>query len=191
MKLSPISTIKNLICWKTGPLFAFIFHAIYSIHSALFRCCWPAAPPCTTQLPRYEQPLPKTQFQTVRTTAYTETEADHIPYGNHTALGTTLSCGAVKSAAADWSRWPAGTVFRIMETGETYQVDDYGWALAGRNTIDLYKPSRYLMNCWGCRNVTIQILQWGDPNYSYEILKPRARYPHVRRMLRELEGKPV
>ena len=148
---------------------------------------------CATQRPLlpYERPLPKTQFQTVRTTAYTHTEADHIPYGRHNALGTTLSCGAVKSAAADWSRWPAGTVFRILETGETYQVDDYGWDLAGRNTIDLYKPTRYQMNNWGLRHVTIQILQWGDPGYSYHVLEPRSRYPHVRRMLREFEGKPV
>jgi|ERR1700677_1323902 len=143
------------------------------------------------ELPRYERPLAKTEFQTVRTTAYTDTEADHIQYTNHNALGSTLSYGAVKSAAADWSRWPAGTVFRIVETGETYQVDDYGWDLAGRNTIDLYKPSRYEMNSWGCRNVTIQILQWGDPKYSYQVLEPRSRFPHVRRMLRELEGKPV
>ena len=148
---------------------------------------------CASQRPLlpYERPLPKTEFQNVRTTAYTETEADHIQYGKHTALGTTLSCGRVKSAAADWSRWPAGTVFRIIETGETYQVDDYGWDLAGRNTIDLYKPSRYEMNNWGLRHVTIQILQWGDPGFSYHFLRPLARYPHIHRMLLEFEGKPA
>ncbi|HWB58819.1 MAG TPA: hypothetical protein VG733_04970 [Chthoniobacteraceae bacterium] len=148
---------------------------------------------CASERPLlpYETPLPKTQFQQVRTTAYTDTESDHLPYGNHTALGTTLSYGPVKSAAADWSRWPAGTVFRILETGETYQVDDYGWDLAGRNTIDLYKPSRSEMNNWGLRHVTIQILQWGDPGYSFHFLEPHARYPHIRRMLLEFEGKPV
>jgi 3D (Asp-Asp-Asp) domain-containing protein len=142
-------------------------------------------------LPRYEKPLAKTEFQTVRTTAYTDTESDHIKYSNHNALGSTLQCGPVKSAAADWSRWPAGTVFRIVQTGEVYRVDDYGWALSGRNTIDLYKPSRHEMNYWGVRNVTIQILNWGDTNYSYEVLRPRSRYPHVKRMLREMENKPV
>lgn len=149
---------------------------------------------CSTShhaLMSYEPPIAKTQFQTIRTTAYTETESDHLVYGKHTALGTVLSCGRVKSAAADWSRWPAGTVFRIMETGEIYQVDDYGWDLAGRNTIDLYKPSRSAMNAWGLRRVTIQIIQWGDPNYSYRFLRPLARYPHIRRMLMEFEGKPV
>lgn len=143
------------------------------------------------ELPRYERPLAKTDYQTVRTTAYTHTESDHRQYTNHNALGGTLGYGQIKSAAADWSRWPAGTVFKIVETGETYRVDDYGWALTGRNTIDLYKPTRYDMNNWGCRTVTIQILQWGDTNYSYEVLKPRSHYPHVRRMLREIEGKPV
>jgi 3D (Asp-Asp-Asp) domain-containing protein len=148
---------------------------------------------CATQrvLPHYERPLAKAQFQTVRTTAYTDTEADHRIYTNHNAIGTTLQSGVIKSAAADWSRWPAGTVFRILETGETYQVDDYGWDLSGRNTIDLYKRTRLEMNRWGCRYVTIQILQWGDLNYSYHILKPRDHYPHVRRMVREIEGKPV
>ncbi|MGB8355810.1 MAG: hypothetical protein WCD79_18065, partial [Chthoniobacteraceae bacterium] len=133
----------------------------------------------------------RAEFQNVRTTAYTHTEADHLAYGKHNALGTTLCSGEIKSAAADWSRWPAGTVFRIVQTGETYQVDDYGWALAGRNTIDLYKPTRFDMNQWGVRAVTIQVLQWGDMNYSYHILRQRNHYPHVRRMVLEIEGKPV
>jgi len=148
---------------------------------------------CATHkpLPRYEKPIARTEFQTVRTTAYTHTEADHRCYGRSNALGSTLNYGRIKSAAADWSRWPAGTVFRVVETGEIYQVDDYGWALAGRNTIDLYKPTRNEMNRWGLRVVTIQVLNWGDVNYSYHVLKPRSRYPHVNRMVREIEGKPV
>jgi len=39
----------------------------------------------------------------------------------------------------------------IVATGQIYQIDDYGWALAGRNTIDLYCPSRSEMNEWGVR----------------------------------------
>lgn len=145
---------------------------------------------CATHrpLPKYEKPLAKTQFQTVRTTAYTHTESDHRKYTNHNALGSRLCCGKINSAAADWSRWPAGTVFRIAETGELFRVDDYGSALAGRNTIDLYKPTRRAMNHWGVREVNIEVLQWGDMRYSYELLKPRSRYPHVERMLREMQG---
>jgi len=147
-----------VIFWKNGALIAYNrAREIYDTGRNRRVAGWMRRP---TPVAPYERPLAKTEFQTVRTTAYTDTEADHIPYGNHNALGTTLNYGTVKSAAADWSRWPAGTIFRIVQTGETYQVDDYGWDLAGRNTIDLYKPSRYEMNCWGCRNVTIQILQW-------------------------------
>ena len=58
--------------------------------------------------------------------------------------------GAYGSAAADWSRWPAGTIFRLLSTGQIYCVDDYGWALSGRNTIDLYRATRGEMNSWGC-----------------------------------------
>jgi 3D (Asp-Asp-Asp) domain-containing protein len=132
--------------------------------------------------------LARTEFQRVRTTAYFDGEADHRRYTNHNALGTCLQTGEVNSAAADWSRWPAGTMFLLLQTGQIYVVDDYGWDLAGRNTIDLYMPTRDQMDCWGARPVDIQILQWGDPRASYDTLRPRASYPHVARMLRELRS---
>src|SRR5215831_10426511 len=120
----------------------------------------------TRSLPKYEPPLPRSQFMKV---------------------GTSLTSGRVRSAAADWARWPAGTKFLLLSTGQVYQVDDYGWALSGRNTIDLYCPSAMEMNQWGVRRVTIQILEWGDPWKSYRVLKPRRDYAHVRRMLGEIE----
>jgi 3D (Asp-Asp-Asp) domain-containing protein len=138
-------------------------------------------------LPAYEPPLKRSQFMKVRTTAYTDTESDHRIYTNHNAAGTTLLLGPVRSAAADWSRWPLGTQFLLLSTGQTYVVDDYGWALAGRNTIDLYCPDRGEMNNWGLRSVTIQILKWGDPEESYRLLKERRNYAHVRRMLNEIQ----
>ena len=46
------------------------------------------------------------------------------------------------SAAADWSRFPLGTRFQIVGTQDRYVIDDYGGALVGTNTIDLYKTSR-------------------------------------------------
>jgi 3D (Asp-Asp-Asp) domain-containing protein len=205
----------------------------------------------TTALPKYEAPLAKRDFQNVRTTAYTHTESDHLPFGNHNALGGKLhaATGAIRraeytpraiavsgdspadyrrasysgaalekfslketkttklvktkhgtkkvvvtskpqigSAAADWSRWPAGTVFRLISTGQVFRVDDYGWALAGRNTIDLYMPSRSSMNSWGAREENIQILQWGDPNESLRLLQAHTGYRHIRRMVLELQG---
>jgi 3D (Asp-Asp-Asp) domain-containing protein len=134
-------------------------------------------------LPPYEKPMARTQFQTVRTTAYTHTESDHREHGRSTALGTSLRAGPINSAAADWSRWPAGTLFRIAETGELFEVDDYGWALSGTNTIDLYKSSRAAMNGWGVRRVTIENLRWGDPARSLAVLRPRAKFRHVKRMV--------
>ena len=208
-------------------------------------------------LPPYEPPLAKTDFQHVRTTAYTHTESDHREYGNHNALGGELQAAGppihraevtrraipvegvprampvddtgsfspqlqpfsveerrtvtrtakrgtkttrsvkravavskprVGSAAADWSRWPAGTAFRLVSTGQIYRVDDYGWALAGRNTIDLYMPNQREMNSWGARQEAIQILQWGDPQESLQFLRRHQDYRHIKRMVLELEG---
>jgi 3D (Asp-Asp-Asp) domain-containing protein len=214
-------------------------------------------------LPAYEPPLAKTNFQQVRTTAYTHTEADHLQYSNHNALGGELHAAdpathraevttgatlayevqraipasendsyspplqhfsmderqpvppgpkraprtrprttrAVKravvvskppqigSAAADWSRWPAGTVFRLVSTGQNYRVEDYGWALSGRNTIDLYMVNQREMNNWGARDETIEVLKWGDPRESLQFLRRHQDYRHIKRMVLELEGR--
>ena len=217
-------------------------------------------------LPAYEAPLAKSDFQTVRTTAYTHTESDHLQFTNHNALGgqlqaagppihraentalplepegdyrlvsytpgpqpfsmnddepkatvrkaaraitttTTTTTQTVKvvrgkrvvvkarpqppkigSAAADWSRWPMGTTFRLLSTGQIYRVDDYGWALAGRNTIDLYMATPAEMNAWGAREEPIQILKWGDAEESLRFLQRHQDYKHIRRMVLELQG---
>lgn len=180
------------------------------------------------QLPAYERPLARSDFQNVRTTAYTHTESDHRKYGNLTALGSELHAasrptvpraipiGASESAAgyqqiayvsrsqpfalqdspseiygsaaADWSRWPAGTIFRVVATGQLYRVEDYGWALAGRNTIDLYMATPRDMNGWGVRQELIEIVQWGDPAASLHKLAPHQKFRHIKRMVLELEG---
>ena len=209
-------------------------------------------------LPQYEAPLAKTDFQHVRTTAYTHTEADHRAYSNHNALGGELHAAGppihraevarraipvddapravpvdetasyspklrpfsmeetqtvtrttkrgtkttrtikravvvskprIGSAAADWSRWPMGTTFRLLSTSQIYRVEDYGWALAGRNTIDLYMPNQREMNSWGARQETIQVLQWGDPQESLQFLRRHQDYRHIKRMVLELEGR--
>jgi 3D (Asp-Asp-Asp) domain-containing protein len=205
----------------------------------------------TSPLPKYETPLVKRDFQNVRTTAYTHTEADHRQFTNHNALGGQLhaATGAIRraeytpralaastdeqsdyrrasytpaaiqpfsmesrrttkvvktkhgtkrvvvvtkpqigSAAADWSRWPVGTVFRLLSTGQVYKIDDYGWALAGRNTIDLYMPTRSAMNSWGARAEGIQILRWGSSDESLRLLQAHQSYKHIRRMVLELQG---
>ena len=210
-------------------------------------------------LPAYEAPLAKTDFQHVRTTAYTHTEADHRQYSNRNALGGELRAAGpaihraevvaratlayeapraipldengsyspplqrfsiedrrtvtrtakrpakptrnvkravavskppqIGSAAADWSRWPAGTVFRLLSTGQNYRVEDYGWALSGRNTIDLYMANQREMNTWGARPETIEVLKWGDPQESLQFLQRHQDYRHIKRMVLELEGR--
>ena len=210
-------------------------------------------------LPAYERPLSKTDFQNVRTTAYTHTESDHREYSNHNALGGELHAAdppihraeavtratlayevpravpvdetashspqlqpfsmeetrtvtrtskhaaqtprsvkravtisrppQIGSAAADWSRWPAGTVFRLLSTGQSYRVEDYGWALSGRNTIDLYMANQREMNSWGARQEAIEILKWGNPEESLQFLRRHQDYRHIKRMVLELEGR--
>ena len=218
----------------------------------------------TRALPAYEPPVAKTDFQNVRTTAYTHSEADHTQYGSRNALGgelhaagpaihraenvrragtisdsddvdvinisntdaklqpfsmqekkatratttktatrvtkTTTMRGAkptvavskssrIGSAAADWSRWPMGTTFRLLSTGQTYRVEDYGWALSGRNTIDLYMSNRRDMNTWGARQEPIQILRWGDAQQSLQVLQSHTDHKHIKRMVLELQGR--
>jgi 3D (Asp-Asp-Asp) domain-containing protein len=217
----------------------------------------------TRALPPYEPPLTRTEFQNVRTTAYTHTEADHTQYGARNALGGELHAAGpaihraenvsralaisdsddseiirvsnsgpalqpflveetktttrvttttritrtakvsrlarragalgrppkIGSAAADWSRWPMGTTFRLLSTGQIYRVEDYGWALSGRNTIDLYMANRRDMNSWGARQEPIQVLRWGDPQQSLQFLQSHQDYKHIKRMVLELEGR--
>jgi 3D (Asp-Asp-Asp) domain-containing protein len=220
-------------------------------------------------LPAYEPPIAKSDFQHVRTTAYTHTESDHTQFGARNALGgelhaagpaihraenvrqaralstdnddtdvinisssdaklekfsmnkpkkaarvtttvtttttrvtkTTTTKGVkcavaaskapprIGSAAADWSRWPMGTTFRLLSTGQVYRVEDYGWALSGRNTIDLYMANRSDMNAWGARQEPIQVLHWGDPSESLRVLASHQDYKHIKRMVLELQGR--
>jgi 3D (Asp-Asp-Asp) domain-containing protein len=95
----------------------------------------------------------------------------------------------IGSAAADWSRWPMGTTFRLLSTGQMYRVEDYGWALSGRNTIDLYMANRRDMNSWGARQEPIQVLRWGDQQQSLQFLQSHQDYKHIKRMVLELEGR--
>ena len=125
------------------------------------------------------------RMSNVRTTAYTKKEKG----GPRNALGTYLSGRHVMSAAADWSVFPVGTRFRICSTREEFIIDDYGTALVGTNTIDLYKPSKLEMKRWGARNVDIDILQWGSEEKSMQVLVPRAKHPQVQKMMVSLQKK--
>ena len=122
----------------------------------------------------------------VRTTAYTHHEGGS---GVHNALGEYLSGRHVMSAASDWSRYPLGTRFRLADTNEEYVIDDYGGALVGTDTIDLYKPSRLEMKNWGVRYVDIDVLQWGSEEQSLKVLAPRCKHHCARQMVAALQKK--
>src|SRR6266481_6000998 len=120
-----------------------------------------------------------------RTTAYTRIEKG----GRRNALGKYLSGRHVMSAASDWSRFPLGTRFRICSTREEFIIDDYGTALVGTNTIDLYKPTKLEMKRWGARNVDIDVLQWGSEQKSLQVLGPRMKHAQVQKMVVALQKK--
>lgn len=142
---------------------------------------------CETPGSQSNRPTPTAygrRISNVRTTAYTHTERG----GGHNAIGRSLSGKNQMSAAADWSRFPLGTRFQIVGTQDRYVIDDYGGALVGTNTIDLYKPSRRAMHSWGVRLVDIDILEWGSRQESLKVLAPRRRNGLVRRMIAGIEA---
>lgn len=128
------------------------------------------------------------KISSVKTTAYTHTEADHKKYKVASAVGTPLKYGSVRSAAADWSVFPVGTVFKIEGDSHLYEVDDYGSALVGTNTIDLYKPTKADMRNWGARKVNIEVVRWGSFSKSLAIMKDREKASgRVRAMVQRIE----
>ena len=138
--------------------------------------------------PRDKHSMPVYAFadrtRIVRTTAYTCSEDDHLIYGSKNATGTILRYNdRVRSAAADWSFYPVGTTFRIKGLPYLYVVDDYGSALLGTGTVDIYKPNKEIMNLWGRRNVELTVVQWGSFTRSAELLSKRTSFGHCRAML--------
>jgi 3D (Asp-Asp-Asp) domain-containing protein len=128
------------------------------------------------------------RINSVKTTAYTHTEKDHKKYKVASAAGNTLKYGNVRSAAADWSVFPVGTMFKIDGDPHVYEVDDYGSALVGTNTIDLYKPNKTEMKAWGARKVNIEVVRWGSFSKSLAIMKDREKVSgRVRAMVQRIE----
>jgi 3D (Asp-Asp-Asp) domain-containing protein len=142
---------------------------------------------CETPSPQATKQSPTAygrRITNVRTTAYTHTERG----GRRNAIGKSLSTQNHVSAAADWSRFPLGTRFRIVGTQDRYIIDDYGGALVGTNTIDLYMTNRRAMRLWGVRRVDIDILEWGSKQQSLKVLAPRRTNGLVRRMIAGIEA---
>ncbi len=90
------------------------------------------------------------RFVSAKASAYSSGAADNAQWVGRTAIGTSLRSGAINSAASDWSKFPLGTKFRVVETGKIYQVDDYGSAMVGKMKVDLFTPSTKQMDKVGC-----------------------------------------
>lgn len=128
------------------------------------------------------------QKMSVRTTAYTHTEAGGVKNG----VGGRLRFKSdTRSAAADWSWLPLGTRFRLAGDKQEYVIEDYGSALVGRQTIDMYMPSRAAVRAWGVKTVQIEILEWGSKAMSLKLLEGRTRNGHVRTMVSSLRSQGV
>ena len=122
----------------------------------------------------------------IKTTAYTDSESGHRKYGIKNAIGSRLQSGSMNSAAADWSRFPIGTKFRVVDNNQMYVIDDYGPALIGTDTIDLYVPSRRLMDQWGSKRVMIEVFEKGSYEKSLEVLEPRQGSRYVKQMVQNI-----
>ncbi|GHC47009.1 3D domain-containing protein [Roseibacillus persicicus] len=118
----------------------------------------------------------------VRATAYSHMQNEPGAPGRMNAAGGILKYGQVRSAAADWSKYPVGTKFRIKGLPYLYVVDDYGSALTGTNTIDIFHPTLGGIKKWGLRTIEIDIVQWGSWERTLALLKGRQGYWHTRDM---------
>jgi 3D (Asp-Asp-Asp) domain-containing protein len=130
----------------------------------------------------------KPKIVPVKATAYSSGAKCNGAWSGRNAVGGRLKSGVVNSAAADWSRFPVGTKFRVKETGKVYQVDDYGSAMVGKDKVDLFMPDYGQVYRWGVRHVTLEIVEWGSAEKSLKILKPRSKSGHVRKMVEKLEA---
>jgi hypothetical protein len=84
-----------------------------------------------------------------------------------------------------------GHAFEWWDSPQQYVIEDYGSALVNRQTIDLYMPTRRMMNAWGVKHVDIEILEWGSKAMSLKLLEGRQRRQHVRTMVAQLRSQGV
>ena len=130
--------------------------------------------------------VPVGERKVIKTTAYTDSESGHRGHNAKNAIGSRLQSGSINSASADWSRFPIGTKFRVVDNNQMYVIDDYGPALVGTDTIDLYVPSRRLMDQWGSKRVTIEVFEKGSYDRSLEVLQTRQGSRYVRQMVQNI-----
>lgn len=186
--------LKSAMYFVLGAIPAFLFAIVMQhwIKPLIFALCAFFAVSCASQSPptTKSKVIMPSSIKAVRTTAYSHTENDHKKYGNKSAIGTNLVYNSQRnSAAADWSVFPVGTQFRVKGYPKIYVIDDYGSALVGTRTIDIYRPNKKMMRLWGVRYVDIEIVKWGCYRESRAIIQDRKKYAHIRAMDEELRKK--
>ncbi len=125
---------------------------------------------CASPESGYDEPLARDVYQKVNVTSYAGA-ASEAGSPAATARSTRYQSGSISSAAADWARWPAGTLFRVLATGELYEVDDFTDDIVGKNTLLLYKPAAAALSNSGMHYVTIEIIRWGGFPASAALLR--------------------
>ncbi len=139
---------------------------------------------CAGSKSGYEEPLQREVYQKVNVAAYAGAASDPgTPAA--TARGTRYQSGSLSSAAADWVRWPAGTLFRVLATGELFEVDDFTDDIVGKNTLLLYKPAAAALANANTHYVTIEIIRWGSFTDSALMLR-QQRSSTAKKILTEL-----
>lgn len=135
--------------------------------------------------PRPVEPPPQRDvYQKVNVSIYAGAAGDSGAPAT-AARGSRYQSGAISSAAADWSRFPAGTIFRVLATGELYEVDDFTEDVVGRNLLLLYKPAAARAGDQAERQVTVEIVTWGSPKDSTVRLRGQ-RSSTAKKILEEL-----
>jgi 3D (Asp-Asp-Asp) domain-containing protein len=172
--------MKSLVCFFIISLFCLIWAGCSGTSSKGKRASHSGAKAVVAA----PTPWNSNRHRMVKTTAYSHKENEPGAEGRKNSIGTTLRYGMVRSAAADWSKYPLGTQFRISGSPFLYEIDDYGSALVGTDTIDLFKPTLGQMKEWGVRQVNITIVKWGSFETSQQWLGKRLQYPHVAQMHR-------
>lgn len=176
---------------RLAALIALCAACLFSASTVLANTSTPApspAAPTTHFVPPHSAYPVQSSIEAIAT-AYGSGTACNGNWPGVNAIGGKLRSGNVTSAAADWSKFPLGTKFRVAETGRIYIVDDYGSAMVGKVKVDLYTPSPVAMDKWGVRSVTLEILEWGDREKSLALLQTRTggNYWHIRQMIEHLK----
>lgn len=84
----------------------------------------------------------KKKTMAVPATADSNRAESNGPWGQRRAMVGRLWSGQLHSAAADWSRFPLGKKFQVVERGKVYLVDHEGLAIVGKERSPFCIPAK-------------------------------------------------